>query len=270
MSDVFLNNVEGNNLFRPYTSGLSQHDPNIATIILTGMSSRADELDITKGKIKDYFNDISSSIKELKAIDNDASPIIKGETIPKLPKLGNDYFGVFNNFSLMSVSEARSQIVKVNVNFGDSWNAFFFGKRPKVYVFSGFFMDSKDYPYYEEFVRAYDNYLAGGKSIENKFRTYITYDGKINSGYILDLNTTIDSKEPYVKPFQFQMLIDNESFARINYKRNDIGSIMDTPGSNRELSNVHRIINYSQEPDMADVFIEQPITQAGSGFNDIG
>jgi hypothetical protein len=117
------------------------------------------------------------------------------------------YYGVFNNFSLLSVGESSDQIVKVHQNFSGNWSAFFMGRKPQIVTFSGFFMDSREYPYYQEFMVAYEKYLAGRKCVENRMRMKVLYDGKIVEGYILtiSINTTADTI--MMKQFSFSVLI---------------------------------------------------------------
>ena len=146
------------------------------------------------------------------------------------------YYGLFNNFSLTGVNERKEQMVKVHMNFGGSWNAFFFGDKPTIYGFNGFFLDSEEYPYYQEFMTAYDNYLSGRKCIENKFQMLISYDGKITGGYILDISTGISAINPYMKSFSFTVLIASENWYRTNIVRgvtNEMISGMNYMSSNR-------------------------------------
>jgi hypothetical protein len=131
-----------------------------------------------------------------------------------------DYFGVFNNFCLINAVEQRDEIVKVNQNFGGGWNAFFFGERARVYSFSGMFLDSKDYPYYQEFMTAYERYLSGRKCIENGFTLTMSYDGKIIKGHILKISTGTTAEAVLRKTFEFNVLVESDAWYRSNIRDN--------------------------------------------------
>ena len=76
------------------------------------------------------------------------------------------FYGILNNFSVFSMSEQQKSIMKVQQNFNGNWNAFFMGSAPTMISISGGLIDSPEFPYYEEFKRAYDTFLEGGKPLE--------------------------------------------------------------------------------------------------------
>lgn len=243
MNDIAFYNPEGDNNYRPYKNGVLEHEENIASIILVADGNNY-TVDDSGDEINGFKVDNSSPKVDELDVDYPLTDLNGSENImiPKLSKLSEDYYGIFNNFSLLNVSESRSQISKVNLNLGDSWNVFFFGKNPLIYSFSGIFLDARNYPYYEEFTKAYDLYMSGGKSLENNFKTYMTYDGKIVSGYILSLTTTSRSETPHVKSFKFNMLISEENFARRNFSYKNESSAI-----NYGLDNTNRLGNFARD-----------------------
>jgi len=206
---------------RPFTVGLTRHHETIATIIVYKERDKSDP--VTRIDYLEKLEDKVLSLTTAKPVGNSAGSISSG--VPDQPsgqvvvdKLDgkNDYYGVFNNFSLLNVNEAHEQIVKLHVNFGADWNAFFFGEKPRVYQFSGFFLDSMDYPYYQEFLVAYDKYLSGRKSVENKVQTKFIYDGKIIDGYMLNIQTAQTAADQLIKTFQFTVLVKGIYWMRTN------------------------------------------------------
>lgn len=208
-----------NNNLRPYAQGLEQHDATVATIIL--YTKEKNDLEEADAFQKDYLTSFDKQVKNISTKDTEKTSKDAEEnkkTIKKFKLDGTlDYYGVFNNFSLIGVSERKEQIVKVHNNFGGNWNAFFFGDRPSIYSFTGFFLDSKRYPYYQEFMVAYDRYLKGRKVIENNLEMVLSYNGKIVKGYLLNIQTTISASEPFATNFVFTMLIQKEDWFRMNW-----------------------------------------------------
>jgi hypothetical protein len=217
-----------NNELRPYFTKVTEHEQALATIILLAHlppNPLEDDTPI------DYLHSFTSTILPPSSVMNDQpqdlsyhpGTINTGGTVPKLFDMEapgvTEYYGVFNNFSLVNITEAKEQMAKIHMNFGGSWNAFFFGDKPTIYSFNGFFLDSQEYPYYQEFMEAYDKYLSGRKCIENQFEMLISYDGKIINGYILGINTNLNATNPYMKSFSFSVLIKAEAWYRTNIVR---------------------------------------------------
>jgi hypothetical protein len=231
--------IDGNDKFRPYCSALIENNTNTATIVLLEKpnppSSTTNE--------KDYFSDYSTTIS---LSDVEASSV---GTVPELPEVRggakNKYYGIFKNFSLLNYQEGRNEIAKVNLNFSLKWNAYFFGSQPRIYSFSGVFIDSKNYPYYEEFMEAYDSYLSGGNCLSNGFRLYLAYDGKIIAGWMLGIQITASSEQRFGKGFTFSVLVDSETWIRENYQYDSDGTTLTDNGSG--LSNEYRLKSFSKK-----------------------
>jgi len=209
------------NKVRPYTVGTTEHDGTVASIILYTTSQGFVSDDALK--TNDYLVDLSMSISELEAgaISGDVSspPSIPGGKVALISldgKAPNNYYGVFNNFSLINVREAHGEIVKLHQNFSNGWNAFFFGEKPAIYSFSGIFLDTKEYPYYQEFMIAYEKYLRGRRAVENNMQLKIIYDGKIIDGYMLNIETTTTGDSEQSKSFTFSVLVRKSNWIRIN------------------------------------------------------
>ena len=217
-SNEFVTSLN-NNKIRPYTLGMKMHEETIATILLYN-DRNAESTVLKEDYDLNFLNELNIKVKSLEPGKRNLSsdtPETPGGTIARFKLDGiNDYYGVFNNFSLTNVAESSDEILKINVNFGAHWNAFFFGQQPKVYRFSGFFLDSKEYPYYQEFMVAYEKYLSGRKLIENRMMTKFVYDGRIVDGYMINLATSIAAEAPLVKNFQFSVLVKGSYWIRNN------------------------------------------------------
>ncbi len=220
----FLTSINDNRI-RPYTVGVVSHDETLASIIL--LTSDTDSYGGLGTADKNYLTDFSSRVSDLVSepsiIGTGGVPAVPDGKIPRLTLDGKrSYYGVFNNFSLTSVGESQEQLIKVHQHFGGEWSAFFFGEKPRIYQFQGHFIDTKDYPYYQEFMIAYDKYLAGRKCIENKFQMKVTYSGRIISGFMINISVNHNAVTPSLKNFTFSVLVYGDHWLRNNMYRANI------------------------------------------------
>lgn len=206
---------------RPMYTAPIPHDGAIATIIITAPEAPAG--DAAPGN--DYFTNLKA-IPGL-TVDNSQKGVVAITPFQR-------FYGVFKNFGLDQVGEATQEVAKVVLNFGLGWTAYFFGQQPRIFTFSGTFLDAKNYPYYEQFMTAYKTHLSGSKIAENGYRFYIVYDQKVVSGYMLGINTSSQAQNRTIKSFQFQVLIDDENMFRTNIvngtqlKAGDMGRLDNT------------------------------------------
>lgn len=225
----YASNLE--ELLRPYNTGLVPHNHNLASIVLYTNEEQDYDLFRDHTKEYDYFDNLNEYVSQLETAaitqggniqpDNISSgkvPIINLDNNPSHVKNSpsRPYYGVFNNFSLIKVTEQFGEIIKVQQNFTEGWNAFFFGEKPIIFSFNGIFLDSKDYPYYQEFMIAYGKYLAGRKCVENKMQMKIIFDGKIVDGYMISIMTSSDAQNELIKSFEFSVLVRNVKWVRMN------------------------------------------------------
>lgn len=229
-------------MIRNHVSGINEHPQSVSSIILYTEKGDVKQ----SSQTKDYFSQFDSRIKSF------VSTVAPGDIVlPKDDDSGvyrssldgkNPYYGVFNNFSIQAVRESTGEIMKVHQNFGNSWNVFFFGTKPKINSYQGVFIDSIELPYYQEFMVAYEKLLSGGKCIENKTRMLLSCDGKIVDGYMIEISTTKSSDTSLKKDFAFSILIKKEYWVRTNLVAtyNSNGTITYTSQYNG-LSNVGRL-----------------------------
>jgi hypothetical protein len=243
-----LKGIEGNSI-RPYTVGSTEHDDVIATIILYNQSNKESLVSAKNTTLTNYLtkfdNYIDTLIPEsMKSSVIDVPEIPNGD-IPMLSmNTAKDYYAVFNNFSVNSMVESHDQITKVHMNFSARWNVFFFGNTPNIYQFKGMFIDTKEYPYYQEFLVAYDKYLAGRKCVENAMQMKIMISGQIIDGYMLNISVGHNSVTPGLKEFSFSVLVKGVSWVRVNITHK--GGLSDGQNTRSEevvngLSNLNRL-----------------------------
>lgn len=233
-----------------------REDTTIASIILYsngGVGSVSDD-DPDKNFLKELDQKVSAPTTPMGILKSDSqngsnnNEVLNGKGSVASIKLdgSNDYYGIFNNFILTSIREQYSTIQKVHLNFSGSWNVFFFGDNPVVVNLEGGLLDSEKFPYYQEFMTAYTDYLSGTKVTENRMSMVISYDGKIIEGFLLSVsNSTTAAIEGY-KGLSMQLLVKKITWARYN-------------GVNRifnKLSNVDRI--KEEYLDMSDGTLGDP------------
>jgi len=236
------------NTVRPFTTGTTEHEDQIATLVLfnQGLVQNPQVVDTPVEYLSDLTASVTNLISNASSINHGFPEVPAGGKIPVL-KLSNNpndfYYGVFNNFSVTGLTEQHDQIVKVHMNFSATWNAFFFGESPSVYQFRGMFLDTPEYPYYQEFMVAYDKFLSGKKAVENKMQTKLIISGQIIDGYLLNVAVTHDSMFQQLKQFTFTMLVKGSQWIRTNLVTTGINigqsqkRIMEFNG----LSNVNRM-----------------------------
>ncbi len=215
------NNSNQDYRLRPYSSGIIPHDLSLATIIVY-TDSNNNLVNQAHSLVTNYLTNLVTRISSLTP-EQDTNVAIQigsnGDEIALLSLENNNktpFYGVFNNFSITDIAESKSEIVKVGMNLSSDWNAFFFGEQPTVYRFNGHFIDTADYPYYQEFLMAYDKYLAGRKCVENHIMTKFMYDGKIVNGLMLNISISSAAGTPHLKMFSFSVLVIKEEWIRIN------------------------------------------------------
>jgi hypothetical protein len=103
-------------------------------------------------------------------------------------------------------------------------------------------IDTQEYPYYQEFMVAYEKFLCGRNCIKNKMQTIIFYDGRLVDGYLLNISTTHTAADQVIKPFNFTVLVKNTAWVRFNTAVLTGGAV-DYPRLNW-LKNYHRMDRY--------------------------
>jgi hypothetical protein len=113
-------------------------------------------------------------------------------------------------FFLEQVNEAREEKVQVIDTFGE-WVAFFFGRKPEIYSYSGTLLNSKNHDWKNEFQDNYDNFLRGSQAVKYRATMIIQYDDVMVEGYMLNCAISQSAQADKSVPFQFTLLVINRS-----------------------------------------------------------
>ena len=113
------------------------------------------------------------------------------------------------NFVLQAVSETDAEKTQIIDNFGVP-QIFMFGRRPRVYTYSGYLWNNKKNNWKNEFRVLYDKYLRGTSCVENGIKCLLTYDRSVRSGYMLNFSMNQMSDLEMAVSFNFSMFIDGE------------------------------------------------------------
>jgi hypothetical protein len=113
-------------------------------------------------------------------------------------------------FFLESVQENREEKVQVIDTFGE-WIAFFFGRKPEVYSYSGTLLNAKNHNWKNEFQQSYDLFLRGSQAVKHRATVMLQYDDVIVEGYILNNSIQMNAMAENAVPFSFNMLVISRS-----------------------------------------------------------
>lgn len=248
--------IKMNDNLRPITSGMTEHETGISTILLysdnSGKEQSADkdtgvERSITLNNFQGVvpLPDLSSSDSDLELLS------LSESNIPLLEEISSEYYGVFNNFSIVSLQESKGNILKIHQNFAGNWNAFFMGEKPETIELSGILLDSPEFPYYQEFMIAYDKYLSGKKCIQNNMRMILSIDGKLIDGYIVQVRTSTSSNvnsPKSIKKLNFSVLVKKTDWVRFNFNSNSEKEFNKLSNIDRYNFNFNRDQNFGKSP----------------------
>lgn len=113
-------------------------------------------------------------------------------------------------FFLEQVNESREEKVQVIDTFGE-WVAFFFGRKPEVYTYSGTLLNAKNHDWKNEFQFNYDNYLRGSQAVKHRATMILQYDDVMVEGYMMNCSISQTAMSDKSVPFQFTLLVINRS-----------------------------------------------------------
>lgn len=112
----------------------------------------------------------------------------------------------YTKFFLESVNETRTEKAQIIETFGE-FIAFFFGRRPEVYNFSGRLLNTRNHDWKNDFQEVYDNFLRGTKAVENNATVFIQYDDVISEGFLMASTLEYHGITNNECPFNFSMLV---------------------------------------------------------------
>lgn len=121
----------------------------------------------------------------------------------------------YTRFFLQSVSEPEQEKYQVVETF-TGFYAFFFGKRPPIYRYSGVLLSDPNYRWNNDFKYIYENFFRGTSAVELNAEVIITYDGRVVTGFPLSLTMQQDAMNDKGMPFAMDILVvshDHMSFS---------------------------------------------------------
>ena len=113
-------------------------------------------------------------------------------------------------FFLERVQENREEKVQVMDTFGE-FVAFFFGRRPEVYSYSGTLLNAKNHDWKNDFLENYEYFLRGSQAVKYRATMVMQYDDVIVEGYMLNCQIQQEATMDKAVPFSFNLLVLNRS-----------------------------------------------------------
>ena len=119
---------------------------------------------------------------------------------------GVDIITGYSRFFLQSVSEAEQEKYQVVETF-TGYYAFFYGKRPPIYRYSGTFLSDPNYRWNNDFKFMYENFFRGTSAVELLAEMIISYDGRTVIGFPLSLTMNQEASLSKGVPFTIDLLV---------------------------------------------------------------
>jgi hypothetical protein len=133
-----------------------------------------------------------------------------------------DLISNYSRFFLENVSEVEQEKYQIVETF-TGYYAFFYGKRPPIYRYSGVLLSDSIYRWNNDFKFVYENYFRGTRATELGAEVLIVYDGRQISGFPLGLSMQQDAVNEKGMPFSIDMLVVDHKTLKFS---NDIASFL--------------------------------------------
>lgn len=117
-----------------------------------------------------------------------------------------DKVTAYTRFFLQQVSESQQEKYQVVETF-TSFYTFFYGKRPTVYTFTGSLLNDENHKWVNDFMFFYDNFFRGTRTADMGAQAVMTYDGRVVSGFIIDLAIRQSAELHKGAQFSMNMLV---------------------------------------------------------------
>jgi hypothetical protein len=119
---------------------------------------------------------------------------------------GEELIAAYSRFFLQSVSEVEQEKYQVVETF-TGYYAFFYGKRPPIYRYSGILLSDQNFAWNNDFKFVYENYFRGTKATEYSAQVLMVCDNRVISGYPLSLSMQQDAMVEKGMPFSMDLLV---------------------------------------------------------------
>jgi hypothetical protein len=118
------------------------------------------------------------------------------------------------NFFLTSAQESDLEKIHIVESFGGAVWAHMFGRKPRIWQFSGLLINSKNENWVGEWEYLYNRFLRGTKCAELGSQLKLAYEGKVIYGYMMGTSRSFNSVSPHAVPFNFSILISHVEMIR--------------------------------------------------------
>lgn len=196
---------------------------------------------------------------------------------------GEELISSYTRFFLQGVSEAEQEKYQIVETF-TGFYAFFYGKRPPIYRYTGILLSDGIYRWNNDFKFVYENYFRGTRAVEFNAEVFLLYDGRQVTGFPLSLSMQQEALNEKGIPFSMDVLVvshDTISFSQdvsslleqraleLAFLRDEmnkyIGNMQDVPGTTRAAAD--QVLNGIQSAVGVDLQpLSNPISQKFGGF----
>ena len=134
----------------------------------------------------------------------------------------------YSRFFLQSVNEVEQEKYQIVETF-KSFYAFFYGKRPPIYRYTGLLLADPIYSWNNDFKFMYENYFRGTSATSFNAEVFIFYPGRIITGFPLSLSMQQEAMTDKGVPFAIDVLVVNHQI--VNFSE-DIAGLLQQSADN--------------------------------------
>lgn len=117
-----------------------------------------------------------------------------------------DIISAYTRFFLQGVTEAEQEKYQIVETF-TGFYAFFYGKRPPIYRYTGLLISDQTYRWNNDFKFVYENYFRGSSATSFGAEVIMVYDGRQITGFPLSLAMQQDAVNDKGIPFSMDVLV---------------------------------------------------------------
>jgi len=135
----------------------------------------------------------------------------------------------YSRFFLQGVVEAEQEKYQVVETF-TSYYAFFYGKRPPIYRYTGTVINDSLYRWNNDLKFIYENFFRGTKAAEYNAEVVISYDGRVVIGFPLGLTMQQEAVNDKGIPFAMDVLVISHTPTSLS---DDVNVLLDQAAAQR-------------------------------------
>lgn len=146
---------------------------------------------------------------------------VPSKTLGAQGSAGAKIIDAYTRFFLQSVVEAEQEKYQIVETF-TGYYAFFYGKRPPIYRFTGVLLNDVTYRWANDFKYVYENFFRGTSAVEYAAEVIMNYDGRVVVGFPLSLTMQQDSINDKGIPFSMDLLVISHTPIRLSTDIDDL------------------------------------------------